>query len=171
MAKKTWTQEELSKLTMEQVERLLNDQQRLFVHEYLHDLNGTKAAVRAGYSEKNASSTASKLLRRPEIAGYRDRLVREKFLAVGITEDFVKLECFEVYKRCMAKEEVLEWNSGSRSWEPSGIWQFDAKGALRALDQMATLMGMKRPEDSNTPENGETVEQYLNRTGGNQRQF
>lgn len=42
--------------------------QRRFVHEYLFDLNGTQAAIRAGYSAKTAASQAYDLLRKPEIA-------------------------------------------------------------------------------------------------------
>ena len=35
---------------------------RQFVHEYLKDLNGTKAAIRAGYAEHAADQQASRLL-------------------------------------------------------------------------------------------------------------
>lgn len=170
MAKKEWTREELSKLTMEQLERLLNDRQRLFVQEYLRDLNGTKAAARAGYSEKDAASTACKLLRRPEIAEYRDRKIKEIFDSRGITPEFIQLSCFEIYCRCMEKEPVMAWDTKTGTWQPSGVWQFDAKGALKALDQLATVMGMKRPEEPGKGA-GETVEQYLQRTGGNKREF
>ncbi len=45
----------------------LNDRQRLFVAYYLETMNGGDAAVRAGYSEKGAYVTASKLLRIPKI--------------------------------------------------------------------------------------------------------
>jgi phage terminase small subunit len=31
----------------------LSDKQRVFVDEYLVDLNATQAAIRAGYSQKN----------------------------------------------------------------------------------------------------------------------
>ena len=51
---------------------------RRFVDEYLVDLNGTKAAIRAGYSKKSARITASKLLTNPNIAAavleLRDKL-------------------------------------------------------------------------------------------------
>lgn len=40
----------------------LNPKQAAFVREYLIDHNGTQAAIRAGYSEKTASSKASQLL-------------------------------------------------------------------------------------------------------------
>lgn len=40
----------------------LNDKREAFCQEYLVDLNGTQAAVRAGYSEKTANEQAARLL-------------------------------------------------------------------------------------------------------------
>lgn len=40
----------------------LTDKQEAFCQEYLVDLNGTQAAIRAGYSEKTANRIASQLL-------------------------------------------------------------------------------------------------------------
>jgi phage terminase small subunit len=41
---------------------LLNDKQQAFVNEYLLDWNGTRAAIRCGYSPKTARQQASRLL-------------------------------------------------------------------------------------------------------------
>ena len=38
-----------------------------FVDEYLRDLNGTQAAIRAGYSSKTAAQQASRLLRNVKV--------------------------------------------------------------------------------------------------------
>jgi phage terminase small subunit len=46
----------------------LNARQEQFVAEYLIDLNGTQAAIRAGYSPKTASEQSFDLLRKPQIA-------------------------------------------------------------------------------------------------------
>lgn len=40
----------------------LSEQRKRFVDEYLIDLNGTQAAIRAGYSPKTAQEQASRLL-------------------------------------------------------------------------------------------------------------
>lgn len=45
----------------------LTPKQRRFVQEYAVDLNGTKAAIRAGYSPKTARSIASENLQRPAV--------------------------------------------------------------------------------------------------------
>lgn len=54
----------------EAVERVpvLTPKQQAFVDEYLIDLNGTQAAIRAGYSEKTARSVAAENLAKPYIA-------------------------------------------------------------------------------------------------------
>lgn len=46
----------------------MTNRQRRFVEEYCIDLNGTKAAIRAGYSVKSAAEQASELLRNPKVA-------------------------------------------------------------------------------------------------------
>lgn len=48
--------------------RPLNAKQQRFVAEYLIDLNATQAAIRAGYSAKNANQHGYRLLTIPEIA-------------------------------------------------------------------------------------------------------
>lgn len=46
----------------------LTPKQRLFVTAYLETLNGTQAAIRAGYSQRSAASIAERLLRNVEIS-------------------------------------------------------------------------------------------------------
>ena len=46
----------------------LNNQQRLFVAEYLKDNNATQAAIRAGYSKKRASEIGYQLLQKTTVA-------------------------------------------------------------------------------------------------------
>src|SRR5690348_12161649 len=45
----------------------LSPRQRRFVEEYLVDLNATKAAIRAGYSERTARQMAAENLSKPDI--------------------------------------------------------------------------------------------------------
>lgn len=46
----------------------MTPKQKLFVKEYLVDLNATQAAIRAGYSKKTAYSIGEENLRKPELA-------------------------------------------------------------------------------------------------------
>ena len=46
----------------------LTAKQERFVEEYLIDLNATRAAIRAGYSERTAAAVGHENLRKPKIA-------------------------------------------------------------------------------------------------------
>lgn len=48
----------------------LTNKQKRFCEEYLIDLNATQAAIRAGYSKKNANNIASENLAKPNIQEY-----------------------------------------------------------------------------------------------------
>lgn len=57
----------------------LTAKQRRFCDEYLIDLNATQAAIRAGYSGKNANNIASENLAKPNIQKYiRDRMAEKE---------------------------------------------------------------------------------------------
>jgi phage terminase small subunit len=47
--------------------RKLNLREQRFIDEYLVDSCGTQAAIRAGYSEKNAKDQAKLLMKRPKV--------------------------------------------------------------------------------------------------------
>lgn len=129
----------------------LKPQVRRFVHEYLVDLNGKEAAKRAGYSERTAASQASRLLRDPAVKEYRDALLQEQFDAIGITKHSIAAEVWEIYRKCVQKEPVLEWNSVTKEWEHKGEWTFNVKGALKALEMLGKLLpGMKEENEEDT---------------------
>lgn len=62
----------------------LNDRQKRFAEEYLLDLNGTQAAIRAGYSERTAGSQADDLLKKPEIKIYIETAQAKRSAETGI---------------------------------------------------------------------------------------
>ena len=51
----------------------LTDQQRLFCHEYLIDLNASQAMMRAGYSAENARANCTRLM---EVVGVKNEIAR-----------------------------------------------------------------------------------------------
>lgn len=50
------------------MKKALTPKQRLFIHEYLVDLNATQAAIRAGYSRKTAEQYGHQLLKKTLVA-------------------------------------------------------------------------------------------------------
>jgi hypothetical protein len=61
----------------------------VFVAEYLVDLNGRQAAIRAGYSAQSARQTASELLATSEVQEKVQAKMTERMERVGITADDV----------------------------------------------------------------------------------
>lgn len=78
----------------------LTDKQRLFCHEYLKDLNGTQAAIRAGYSENTAQQIASENLSKPLVSEYLEKLKKEKFSKVNIEVDDILNDIIETRIAC-----------------------------------------------------------------------
>jgi len=56
---------------------MLTARQSRFVDEYVASLNGTQAAIRAGYSRHSARSIACENLKKPEIAAEISRCTKE----------------------------------------------------------------------------------------------
>ncbi len=63
--------------------------QRLFVAEYLKDLNATQAAIRAGYSEKTARQIGEENLSKPVIRKMIDEAMQQRSERTEITQDRV----------------------------------------------------------------------------------
>jgi phage terminase small subunit len=64
-----------------------SDKVNRFVHEYLRDLNATKAAVRAGYSSRSAYVKGSRLLAEPKVLGAIQRAEAQTAARLEITRD------------------------------------------------------------------------------------
>lgn len=70
----------------------LTPQQERFCEEYLIDLNGTQAAIRAKYSPASAGQQACELLKLPKIRARIDIALAERSKRTGINADRVLLE-------------------------------------------------------------------------------
>lgn len=74
----------------------LTPKQRLFVEEYLKDMNATQAAIRAGYSKKTAEQQGYQLLKKTSVAkavteSMDQRVAEVKYGATELLEDMKEL--------------------------------------------------------------------------------
>lgn len=150
----------------DKTERRLGEKQKRFVREWLVDMNGTRAAVRAGYSEKSAANTASRLMKDAAVQAYRDELLKAKFDELGITRHSLAVEVWRVYERCSAAKPVMQWDSDLKAYVESGQWQFDAKGCLKALGMLHEMVELMNRQEDAEDESG--YEQMLS---GGSREF
>lgn len=73
----------------------MNAKQKLFVTEYMKDLNATQAAIRAGYSKRTAGSQGQRLLKKVEIQEavkeLREKIQDKNIATVKDIEEFLSL--------------------------------------------------------------------------------
>lgn len=84
--------------------------QKMFIDEYLVDLNATQAAIRAGYSPKTAKDIASQNLAKLNIRIEVDKRMAERSKRVGMNADRVLQE---LGKLAFVKiEDVIDFETG-----------------------------------------------------------
>ena len=114
----------------------MNDKQKQFCEEYIIDLNGTQAAIRAGYSEKTANRIASELLSKLDIQEYIQNIKNKRSERVKYSQDELMRDILEVKNRCLQANPVLD-----KEGNEIGVWKFDSNGANKALDMLAKHVG------------------------------
>lgn len=87
----------------------LTPKQQTFVQEYLVDLNGTQAAIRAGYSAKTANEQAARLLANVNVARAVQAAMDARSERTGITADRVLTELAKIGFSDIRK--VAKWYS------------------------------------------------------------
>ena len=136
---------------------MLNEKQKQFCEEYIIDLNGTQAAIRAGYSEKTANRIASELLSKLDIQEYICVLKNKRSERVKYSQDELMRDILEVKNRCMQASPVID-----KDGNETGIWKFDSNGANKALDMLAKHVGFYETDNKqkafNISVNREAVE-------------
>ena len=70
----------------------MTQKQKLFIEEYLIDLNATQAAIRAGYSPDTAQQIGSENLSKPVISTEISKAMAERSRRTGVSADRVVLE-------------------------------------------------------------------------------
>ena len=131
----------------------MTDQRRLFCDEYLKCLNGTKAAIAAGYSETSARSQASQLLDDEEVQKYIEAR-REAASNISLVDiAWVQQRAKDVSDRCMQAEPVMI-PDGEGGWMESGEYKFDATNALKGAEILGKLIGaFKKDNEQIQPQN------------------
>lgn len=99
----------------------MNTKKSRFAQEYIIDLNATKAAVRAGYSEKTAYSIGQRLLKNVEVQAEIQRLMSQRVERTEVDADYVvnrlieidQMDVLDIMDDAMSLKPVSEW---PKSW-------------------------------------------------------
>ena len=114
----------------------LTPKQNRFVEEYLLDLNATKSAARAGYSEKTARQIGSENLSKPAIQEAIARAKRDRSEATKIDAEYVLRRLHQIVERCLQEVKPALHPKTRRQLKDEGgnaLYNFNATGANQAL--------------------------------------
>lgn len=117
---------------MKQEKSKLPIKQQLFIKEYLVDLNGTQAAIRAGYSEKTANEQSARLLAKVSIKEQVQIEMDKRSQRTAINADYVLTTIQDTIERCKQAEPVYEMVDGEKV--PTGEYKFEHVGVLRGCE-------------------------------------
>ena len=117
--------------------------QKRFCDEYLIDLNATQAAIRAGYSEKNARNIASENLAKPNIKEYIEVRMAQKESSLIASQDEVLKYLTSVLRGESQSEVVVVENIGDFTSEARTMKKApDEKERLRAAELLGKRYGL-----------------------------
>lgn len=120
----------------------MTNKQTIFVAEYIKDFNATQAAIRAGYSEKTAGAIGAENLTKPEIQEAISTAMSERAKRTELTQDYIVSNLMEIVSRTMQATPVIKKGEQLTDENGQGVWEFDAKNALRALELLGKHLGM-----------------------------
>ena len=95
----------------------MTPKQKIFVKEYLIDLNATQAAIRAGYSAKNADKIGSQLLGKTSVFAAIEKAQEERAGKLSIDAEYVlnrlveidQMDVLDIMDEKMSIKPVSEW--------------------------------------------------------------
>lgn len=119
--------------------RPLSVLQQKFVDEYLIDLNGSKAATRAGYSARSAATMASRLLSYPHIAaaiaeGIEARAARARVTVDRVIDEYARI-AFSDMRR------FVEWGPGGVALKSSADMRHIDAACVAEVTETKTATG------------------------------
>ena len=124
-------------MTIKQTTQPLTLQQQLFVAEYMIDLNGRQAAIRAGYSARTAEVQASRLLSHVKVQAAVQKAQESLVARVEISQEWVIDRLREIVERSMASVPVVDAKG-----KETGVYSFQGTVANRALELLGKNIGM-----------------------------
>ena len=120
----------------------LTPKQEMFVKEYLVDLNATQAAIRAGYSKKTADRIGPELLGKTCVARAIGEANQKRADKLELSAEWVLENLKNVAVRCQQAEPVMAFDYNAKEMVETGEYQFDSKGANRALELIGKHLGI-----------------------------
>lgn len=126
----------------------LTAKQERFIDEYMIDLNATQAAIRSGYSVKTAEVIGHELLKKTLVSRIIEERKAELSAKAHISIEYVLINTKKTLERCLQAEPVMTFDYEQKEYvqvtnkDGQGVFQFDSKGATKALELLGKYKGM-----------------------------
>ena len=119
-------------------ENTLTAKQKRFIEEYLIDLNGTQAAIRAGYSKKTAQEISSENLSKPIIKAEIERLQAETSITLQVTKESLMNDLIAIKDLCLTDTRAIH-------------------NSIKAIDTINKMLGFNEPIKQDITSGGEKI--------------
>lgn len=128
----------------------LEEKQQLFVHEYIKDLNGTKAAIRAHYAEDSAHVQASRMLSYAKVQNAIAELKEIRNDQLNVDSNYVlerlleidQLDVLDILGDTGEVKPVKEW---PKSWR-TNIASFEVSEIGQDGNKVGQVVKLKFPD-------------------------
>jgi len=137
----------------------LTPRQARFVDEYLIDLNATRAAIRAGYSEHTADSQGSRLLKNAKVCTAIAAKQAERAGKSELTTEWIIERLIENANRAMEAEPARD-----AAGKPIGIYTYQGNVANKALELLGKHRGIFLDKVQMTGQDGGPLQVAVCRT-------
>lgn len=164
----------------------LTKKQKVFVEEYLIDLNATQAAIRAGYSSESAKEIGCENLTKPNIRAHIDLAMAERSRRTGVNADRVLQELAKIAfinaadvintEDATLRDDALPDDTAAiQSVKVKTIPTKDGEGVereikmadkIKALELLGKHLGMFQNNLSVTVEASEKLDDIMSQIGG-----
>lgn len=129
--------------------KVLTQKQEEFCRQYKIYKNAAKAARLAGYSESSAKGIGCKLLKTKEITDRLAELDNEN--GDDVTKAYVVEKLVDLLERCLEAKPVTKWDASKKENIETGVYTFDSRGAIKALEQLSKYLGMNNEKQDDKP--------------------
>ncbi|WP_415068205.1 terminase small subunit [Lacrimispora sp.] len=161
----------------------MTKKQKLFVEEYLIDLNATQAAIRAGYSSDTAKVIGSENLTKPDIRTRIDKAMAERSRRTGVNSDRVVQELAKIAfvnavdvidpKTATVKEGALPEDTAAilsvkvKTFGEDGLErEIKMADKIKALELLGKHMGMFKEKVDLTVQTSQKLDDIMSQMGG-----
>ena len=152
-------------MAKDQAQPKLTIKQETFVAEYLVDLNATQAAIRAGYSAKNADKIGSELLGKTRVKEKIQERMDQRSERTEITADYVLKTIQDTIERCSQAKPVFDKsgkpvlivNEQEQTIVP--MYAFDPSSVLRGAELLGKHLKLFTDKTEVTGKDGKDLPQ------------